>query len=166
MILGTKSKNGSLGNYLVPGYRYLAYLPLAHIMELAVEIALLSAGYTIGYGGVGTILPTSVKMLHPNQLGDAQALKPDIFVAAPAVLDKVYKGVQAKFGAAKWPIKSIIDSGIQSGFDNFDKGGVGATGCIAPIIFKKKVAALLGGNVKIVITGSAPLGVDVQKFMQ
>ena len=66
-------------------YRYLCYLPLAHIMELAVEIALLASGFTLGYGGVGTLLPTSVKMLHDKQKGDAQALKPDIFVAAPAV---------------------------------------------------------------------------------
>ena len=166
LIAATVSPNGPLGGYMKPGYKYLAYLPLAHIMELAVEIAVLSCGYCVGYGGVGTITPTSVKMLHPNQLGDAQALKPDILVAAPAVLDKVYKGVTAKFGAMKGIVKWIVDGGIESGVKNFDNGGMGASGCLAPIIFKKKVASLLGGNVKIIITGSAPLGVDVQKFMQ
>jgi hypothetical protein len=59
------------------------------------------------------------------------------------VLDKVYKGVTAKFGAAKGIAKWLIDGGLKSGFANFDAGGVGAGGCIAPILFKKKVASLL-----------------------
>jgi long-chain acyl-CoA synthetase len=166
LVAATISPSGALGKFVTPGSRYLCYLPLAHIMELAVEIALLSAGFTLGYGGVGTILPTSVKMLHPNQLGDAQALKPDIFVAAPAVLDKVYNAVSGKFRLAKGLIKWIIDGGLESGKRNFDAGGMGASGCIAPILFKKKVATLLGGNVKMFLTGSAPLGVEVQKFVQ
>ena len=166
MVGATYSPTGALGSYLKPGYRYLCYLPLAHIMELAVEVALLASGYTLGYGGPGSILPTSLKMLHADQLGDAQALKPDIFVAAPAVLDKVYAAVKAKFAAAKGIAKFLIDGGIESGMKNFDRGGAGATGCIAPILFKKKVSTLLGGNVKVMITGSAPLGVEVQKFVQ
>lgn len=37
---------------------------------------------------------------------------------------------------------------------------------MAPLLFKKKVASLLGGNVKLIITGSAPLGPEMQKFVQ
>jgi long-subunit acyl-CoA synthetase (AMP-forming) len=77
----------------------------------------------------------------------------------------VYKGVTTKFGAMKGLMKSIVDGGISSGIANFDAGGKGASGCLAPLIFKK-VASLLGGNVKMVVTGSAPLSADVQKFMQ
>lgn len=166
MCHATTSPTGVLADFIKPGYRYLAYLPLAHIMELAVEICLLGQGYTIGYGGTGTILPTSIKMLHPNQKGDGQALKPDIFVAAPAVLDRVFNAVSTKFRNMKGLVKSIIDGGLESGRRNFDQGGVGASGCLAPIIFKKKVSTLLGGKIKLIITGSAPLGVEVQKFVQ
>ena len=166
MVAATKMPTSALGQYIKVGYRYLCYLPLAHIMELAVEIALLSSGFTLGYGGVGTLLPTSPKMLHPNQQGDAQALKPDIFVAAPAVLDRVYNGASATFASKKGLVKSLIEGGLASGKANFDNGGVGATGCLAPLIFKKAVASKLGGNVKIMVTGSAPLGVEVQKFVQ
>ncbi len=52
LVAATHSPTSALGSYIKPGYRYLAYLPLAHIMELAVEVALFSAGFTIGYGGV------------------------------------------------------------------------------------------------------------------
>merc|ERR1719261_375317 len=105
-------------------------------------------------------------MLHPNQKGDGQALRPDILVAAPAVLDRVYNAVSTKFRAAKGLIKGIIDGGLESGRANFDNGGVGASGCIAPFLFKKKVSSLLGGKIKLILTGSAPLGVEVQKFVQ
>jgi long-chain acyl-CoA synthetase len=44
MVCATKSKGGELSPYMKPGYRYMAYLPLAHIMELAVEVALFSTG--------------------------------------------------------------------------------------------------------------------------
>ena len=166
MVAATISPTGPLAGFIKVGYRYLCYLPLAHIMELAVEIALLSSGFTLGYGGVGTLLPTSVKMLHANQKGDAQALKPDIFVAAPAVLDRVYNGASATFASKKGLVKYLIESGLESGKANFDNGGVGAGGCLPRIIFKKAVASKLGGNVKIMVTGSAPLGVEVQKFVQ
>jgi len=166
MVEATKQPTGALGGFIKVGYRYLCYLPLAHIMEMAVEIALISCGFTLGYGGVGTLLPTSPKMLHDNQLGDAQACKPDIFVAAPAVLDRLYNVVSQVFAAKKGAAKWLIDGGLESGRKNFDNGGVGAGGCIAPLLFKKAVSSKLGGNVKIIITGSAPLGVDIQKFVQ
>jgi len=41
---------------------YLAYLPLAHIMELAVEVTCFAVGCRVGYGSPGTITPTALKM--------------------------------------------------------------------------------------------------------
>jgi len=48
--------------YLGPGKSHLAYLPLAHIMELTVEIGTLWCGGHVGYGSPGTVLATSLKM--------------------------------------------------------------------------------------------------------
>jgi len=165
-VTATLSQGSVLKERLQAGARYLAYLPLAHIMELAVEVALLCAGLVLGYGSPHTLTPTSVKMLHTNQEGDAQALKPDFLVAAPAVLDKVYAAVSANFRKLTGVVKCIVDGGIASGAANFERGEAGASGCLAPLLFKKKVASLLGGNVKLIITGSAPLGPEMQKFVQ
>jgi len=180
LVAATHSPTSALGSYITPGYRYLAYLPLAHIMELAVEVALFSAGFTIGYGGTGTVTPKSAKMLQPeeyagakNQLGDAAALQPDIFVAAPAVLDKVLIGVKKIFSELTGLKKAAVDDGLASGFAKFDSGdpsgGPSAACGLKPLITKiafGKVKKLLGGKVKVFITGSAPLGVEVQKFVQ
>lgn len=174
LVAATLSGNGALGEYMKPGYRYLCYLPLAHIMELAVEVALFASGFTLGYGGVGTVTPKSAKMLQPHeykgaegQLGDAAALQPDIFVAAPAVLDKVLIGVKAIFAAKKGVIKCAIDGGLKRGFAKFDAGDPsgGTSGILSNIVFGK-VKKMLGGKVKCFVTGSAPLGVEVQKFVQ
>merc|ERR1719506_3240330 len=94
-MAGTKSPNSALSHnghdYFTRDTVYLAYLPLAHIMELAVELTGYAVGSKIGYGSPGTITPTAPKMLQttPPQGGDAMVLKPTVFVAAPAVLDRV-----------------------------------------------------------------------------
>lgn len=44
-----------------PGETYIAYLPLAHIMEFAVEMCCMYVGMEIGYGGVKTLTDASVR---------------------------------------------------------------------------------------------------------
>ena len=111
-----------------PGFHPQAYLPLAHIMELAVEVTCYAVGCCVGYGSPGTITPTALKMLQttPPQLGDAGLLGPTLFVAAPAVLDKVLIAIKAKFGATSPFIQGRIGAAVQSGYANFENGGVGA----------------------------------------
>lgn len=146
---------------------YLAYLPLAHIMEMAVEVAMMYIGVKLCYGSAHTLTATGVKMKQtkPPQIGDAAAARPTIMVFAPAVLDKVYAKVSATFAEKKGLIACLVKQGFQSGYANYDKGGVGAKGLGAAIVFKK-VQKLLGGRVQIALTGSAPLSPDVQKWVQ
>ena len=68
-------------------------------MELAVEVTCYAVGCRVGYGSPGTLTPKSLKMLEttPPQLGDAGLLGPTLFVAAPAVLDKVLIAVVFAF---------------------------------------------------------------------
>jgi len=175
MAAATESKTNSAmalngKGYITADTVYLAYLPLAHIMELAVEVALFAAGSKLGYGSPGTITPTALKMkqTEPPQMGDAQLLAPTVFVAAPAVLDKVLIGVKAKFAATSPFIQGRIAAALESGYYNFDRGGVGAhwSYLIGGMIAFKKAQKLLGGKVQIMLTGSAPLGVEVQKYVQ
>merc|ERR1719253_2345014 len=81
-----------------------------------------------------------------------------------AVLDKVYKGVLAKQEALPGPIKALFGWGLQSGAARFESGQIGAGG--AYNLLYKKVQALIGGRIKLMITGSAPLSPDIQRFVQ
>ena len=72
-IGGSGVDGAALKQYLTFGARFLAYLPLAHIMEFALEVACISLGIVIGYAGVGTLLRTCVRP--PRDLMRARAAR-------------------------------------------------------------------------------------------
>lgn len=146
---------------------YLAYLPLAHIMELAVEITLYYLGMSVGYGSPHTLTPSSVKMKQttPPQKGDAMALSPTVMVFAPAVLDKVYAGIKIKVKNGSSLKQTLFGWALDDALAKYDAGGVGPHWLLNSIVFKP-VQALLGGRVRCMLAGSAPLSADVQKFVQ
>lgn len=144
---------------------YLAYLPLAHIMELAAEITLLYRGTRLGYGSPHTLTNTGVKLRASSCEGDAPTLRPTILIFAPAVLDKVYNGIHAKIGAASSLVQSLFARGLAAGEANFDANRIGAGMLYNAIIFKK-LQAIVGGRLRLALTGSAPLASGVQKFVQ
>ena len=57
----------------------LAYLPLAHIMEMAAEVVILATGGSIGYGSPQTLTDTGLK-LAAGCKGDAPTLQPTFMV--------------------------------------------------------------------------------------
>jgi long-subunit acyl-CoA synthetase (AMP-forming) len=86
-------------------------------------------------------------------------------VFAPAVLDKIYQGVQNKRAGLGGVGKTLFDWGLFNGEKHFKRGQVGANWFYNSVVFKK-VQALVGGRLKLCITGSAPLSKDVQTFVQ
>ncbi len=151
---------------------FLAYLPLAHIMEMAAELMCYFIGMQVGYGSPHTLTPTGVKVYQGDKdkgiagsLGDAQCLKPTLMVFAPAVLDKVYIGLNQKMAAASPVVQALFKWGLAAGESRFDQGLIGSSWFYNKIVFKK-VQALLGGKLKACITGSAPLSPSIQKFAQ
>ena len=144
---------------------YCAYLPLAHIMELICESSLYCMGARVGFGSPHTLTPTGVKLKFGTCEGDAAVLKPTVMVFAPAVLDKVYAGLNAKIKASSPAIQKLFAAGMAAGEANFANGVVGAPWFYNKVVFKK-VQALLGGRLKFAGTGSAPLAPKAQMFVQ
>jgi len=147
------------------GETYLAYLPLAHIMEIAAEIVCYSLGMQVGYGSPHTLTPTGVKIMSGTCKGDAQVLQPTLMVFAPAVLDKVYVGLNQKMKAASPIVQTLFKWGLAAGERRYDRGLVGSSWLYDKLVFSK-VQALLGGRIKACVTGSAPLSPGIQKFVQ
>lgn len=65
------------GISITPQDVYLAYLPLAHILELAAEVTILSAGAQLGYGSPRTLLKNT------TPCGDIAAVRPTIMAGVP-----------------------------------------------------------------------------------
>eukprot|EP00929_Paragymnodinium_shiwhaense_P032558 TRINITY_DN18022_c0_g1_i1.p2 TRINITY_DN18022_c0_g1~~TRINITY_DN18022_c0_g1_i1.p2 ORF type:complete len:695 (-),score=201.30 TRINITY_DN18022_c0_g1_i1:309-2393(-) len=144
---------------------YLAYLPLAHIMEMAAEVCFMSFGCSLGFGTPHSLTDTGVKLKRPESMGDAPCLQPTFMVFAPAVLDKVYQAVIAKRDGLGSIARALFNMGLSSGERHFKRGQVGANRIFNMLVFKK-IQALLGGRLRGCVTGSAPLSPDIQMFIQ
>eukprot|EP00435_Cladocopium_sp_Y103_P003665 s2636_g1.t1 len=148
------------------------------------QVALLGLGIALGYGSPHTLTEltgvksqnwnhwnfmgfwdTGVKLKRPESSGDAIVLQPHFMVFAPAVLDKVYKGILAKRAGAGYVGQTLFDWGLASGERSFARGGIGANFVYNTVVFKK-VQNLMGGRLKAAVTGSAPLSAEIQKFIQ
>lgn len=144
---------------------FLAYLPLAHIMEMIAEVSMLAFGGQLAYGSPHTLTDTGVKLKRPESMGDALIARPTFMVFAPAVFDKVYKAVLSRAeGLPGWK-RAMFDKALNWGFQNYDQGGMGVNALLNKVIFGN-VQATLGGRLRLAMTGSAPLSAEIQKFMQ
>lgn len=134
---------------------YLSFLPLAHIMERVVFSLLSSIGTRIGFYQ-GDVL---------KLLSDVETLKPTIFVAVPRLFnrihDKVLAGVELKGGVAKW----LFNHALEVKIANYRKSGALTHWLWDRIVFGA-VRAKLGGQVKVMLTGSAPLSPQVHDFVR
>lgn len=82
----------------------LAYLPLAHIFELALEHIALFIGGTLGYGSPRTLADTSMR----NCAGDMREFRPTIMVGVPQIWETVKKGVVGRVEKSGALIKSVF----------------------------------------------------------
>ncbi|KAJ1913667.1 long-chain fatty acid-CoA ligase [Mycoemilia scoparia] len=135
----------------------LAYLPLAHILEFAIEVTCIYLGISLGYGSRQTLTNDNVR----DCVGDVQELRPTIMVGVPQVWDTIRSSVlhtvQEKgrlmsgiFGTAVF-LKSILANSHLPTF---------------PIDFLfKRVRDQLGGRLKFIITGGAPISKETQRFL-
>lgn len=74
---------------------YVAYLPLAHVLELTCEIVCAVNGISIGYSTPQTLTDTSTA-IKKGQKGDLRVLKPTIMASVPIVLERLSKTVYEK----------------------------------------------------------------------
>ncbi|GJN07241.1 hypothetical protein PR202_ga25059 [Eleusine coracana subsp. coracana] len=142
---------------------YLAYLPLAHILELAAEAVITAVGASIGYGSPLTLTDTSNKIKKGTK-GDASALKPTLMTAVPAILDRVRDGVDAKGGVAK-KLFDIAYSRRLAAVNGSWLGAWGLEKVLWDMLVFRKVRAILGGRIRFILSGGAPLSGDSQRFI-
>uniref|UniRef100_A0AAQ4REH9 long-chain-fatty-acid--CoA ligase n=1 Tax=Gasterosteus aculeatus aculeatus TaxID=481459 RepID=A0AAQ4REH9_GASAC len=70
---------------LGPNDTYIAYLPLAHVLEMTAEISSVTYGCRIGYSSPQTLSDQSTKIKRGSR-GDSSVLKPTLMAAVPKLL--------------------------------------------------------------------------------
>ncbi|EPY24435.1 long chain fatty Acyl CoA synthetase [Strigomonas culicis] len=136
---------------------YCSYLPLAHIMELAVMSVLMQRGVIIGYGSPRTLMDQFVK---PH--GDLAEYRPLLFVAVPRVFDMVKKGVEQKLPKAGTLKRTVFDNAYQSRLRALKEGK--DTPYYNEKVFTIPRAAM-GGRVYAMLSGGGPLSEATQEFI-
>lgn len=135
---------------------FLAYLPLAHILEYIVELSLYFVGMTIGYGRVKTLTDASVR----NCLGDLRELKPTIMVGVPAVWETIRKGVLSKVNSAGAIKKGMFNAGM-----SIKKANVPVLKQVVDSVIFSAVKAQTGGRLRIAMSGGAAISRETQEFL-
>ncbi|XP_010428841.1 PREDICTED: long chain acyl-CoA synthetase 9, chloroplastic [Camelina sativa] len=146
---------------------YMAYLPLAHILELAAESVMATIGSAIGYGSPLTLTDTSNKVKKGTK-GDVTALKPTIMTAVPAILDRVRDGVRKKVDAKGGLSKKLFDFAYARRLSAINGSWFGAWGLeklLWDLLVFGKIRAVLGGKIRYLLSGGAPLSGDTQRFI-
>ncbi|KAH0576818.1 Long chain fatty acid CoA ligase [Spironucleus salmonicida] len=136
----------------------ISYLPLAHVYERCCEHYSYCRGYNIYYYSGDT----------RNLTQDIALAKPTILPGVPRVYTKIYSGVQKKiqnagtiasmiFSVATYLKRLYMSRNIQT----FRTGKVS----IFDSVFQK-IREALGGNIEVIISGSASLPAHVLQFLQ
>jgi long-chain acyl-CoA synthetase len=137
----------------------LAYLPLAHIFEMALENLVLSIGGTLGYGNPRTLADSSVK----NCAGDMREFKPTVMVGVPQIWETIRKGVMAKLGTSS-PLLQNLFWGAFSYKTWMTRNKLPLATIFDGIIFKK-VRELTGGRLRFTMNGASGISDGTKQFV-
>ncbi|XP_038555827.1 long-chain-fatty-acid--CoA ligase 4 [Micropterus salmoides] len=140
---------------------YIAYLPLAHVLEMTAEISCVTYGCRIGYSSPQTLSDQSTKIKKGSK-GDCSVLRPTLMAAVPEIMDRINKNVMSKVQEMGFIQKKLFTLGYKYKLEQI-KRGYDAPLCNA-LLFQK-VKKLLGGRVRMMMSGGAPLSADTQRFM-
>ncbi|XP_002737732.1 fatty acid CoA ligase Acsl3-like [Saccoglossus kowalevskii] len=140
---------------------FIAYLPAAHVLELAAELAVISHGACIGYSTPLTLTDNSSKIKRGTK-GDVAVLRPTLMTTVPVILDRVYKGVMEKVNEGSPFQKALFHWAFNYKVKQVEKHF--DTPFINRVVFHK-IRSLLGGRLRFMLCGGAPLSPATQRFM-
>ncbi|EPS71028.1 hypothetical protein M569_03729, partial [Genlisea aurea] len=157
LIAGVKCLLKNVNESITSDDVYLSYLPLAHIFDRAIEECMINHGASIGFWR------GDVKLL----VEDIGELKPTIFCAVPRVLDRIYSGIQQKISSGGLVKNTLFNFSYSLKLRNMRKGcKVSEAAPFADKLVFNKVKQGLGGKVRIILSGAAPLAAHVEEFLR
>ncbi|MGZ8692490.1 MAG: AMP-dependent synthetase/ligase [Gaiellaceae bacterium] len=139
----------------------LLYLPLAHNFGRCLTLLGAHIGYTIAF------------CPDPYAIGDAlPAVRPTVFPSVPRVYEKVHTAVTAKFDEATGVKRRLIDWALRVGgkVSKLREAGrsvpttLALQHKLADRLVYSKVKSRLGGNLRIGVSGGAPLAREIIEF--
>jgi len=145
-----------------PDDRCLSFLPLSHVLErMAGFYTTLSSGVGIAYAQRMDTVPV-----------DILDVKPTIMISVPRLYEKIYAKVLSMAMSAGFPRKNIFFWARNLGMAAAEMQVAGKQPSawmkfrlkIADALVFKKLRAKLGGRIRFMVSGGAPLNPKINKF--
>ncbi|KAK6298200.1 long-chain-fatty-acid--CoA ligase 1 isoform X1 [Coregonus clupeaformis] len=132
---------------------HISYLPLAHMFERVVEGVILVHGGRIGF------FQGDIRLL----MDDVATLRPTVFPVVPRLLNRMFDKIygQANTSLKRW----VLDFAYKRKEAELLSGIVRRDSIWDKLIFRK-VQASLGGRVRLMMTGAAPVSATVLTFLR
>lgn len=141
----------------------ISYLPLAHILErTAGEYLPLMNGNRIAFAESMDKLPDNIREFQPNYM-----------LAVPRVLEKVHERIVGQVAEKGGLSQRIFWWGVKAGkrwqavrHDKRVPVGARWKHALAARLVYRKVREGLGGNMRFIVSGAAPLGAELTEFFR
>nr|XP_055061663.1 long-chain-fatty-acid--CoA ligase 1a isoform X1 [Misgurnus anguillicaudatus] len=138
---------------LTPRDVIFSFLPIAHMFERVMEGVLLVHGARIGY------FQGDIRLL----MDDLKTLKPTVFPVVPRLLNRMFDKI---FSQANTPLKRWLLDFATSRKEAEMRSGVMRKDSMWDKLIFSKVQASLGGRIRLMITGAAPVSPTVLNFLR
>ncbi|XP_023756261.1 long chain acyl-CoA synthetase 1 [Lactuca sativa] len=136
---------------------YLSFLPLAHILDRMIEEYFFHMGASVGFyhGDINAIQDDMIE------------LKPTFLAGVPRVLERIYEGVLKGLEELNPRRRKIFDilynhklGWLKSGYkQNYASP-------FADMLAFRKIRNRLGGRIRLIVSGGAPLSPEVEEFLR
>jgi long-chain acyl-CoA synthetase len=145
-----------------PQDRCLSFLPLSHVLER------MAGYYTMIYCGVGIAYAARMDTVPVDVL----EVKPTIMISVPRLYEKIYAKAAALAMAAGFPKKNIFFWARGVGIECAERetaghkvgGWLAFQRALADKLVFVKLRAKLGGRIRFMVSGGAPLNPKINKF--
>ncbi|KAM7274842.1 hypothetical protein ACFE04_016708 [Oxalis oulophora] len=136
---------------------YLSFLPLAHILDRMIEEYFFRKGASVGYfhGDLNAIRD------------DLMELKPTFMAGVPRVFERIYEGKKSIQQALQElnPFRRKVFDMLKLGWMNKGYKQKEASR-LADLLAFRKVKAKLGGRLRLILSGGAPLSSEIEEFLR
>merc|ERR1719237_888133 len=140
--------------------RFIAFLPLAHVLELLAESSCVFMGIRIGYSSALTLTTKSTKV-KTGCKGDSNVLKPTLMCGVPLILERIYKSMVDTMSRKGWFVEELFHYLVAYKMKWQDRGF--DTPLRNKTLFRR-IRYFLGGKVRVMLSGGAPLASDTHSL--
>jgi long-chain acyl-CoA synthetase len=155
------SYGGLLCIDIYPEDTFLSFLPLSHMLERTAGYYLpMIAGSTVAFA-------RSI----PDLAEDLLTVQPSVLVAVPRIFERIHAGIINTMSARPKLLQTLFRQAVDTGWKNFlyrqGRGPWSFSLLLQPLLdalVANKVRGKLGGRLRVIITGGAPLAAEISQF--